>query len=100
MSVILGNAIDNAIEAAEKTEEKYICLLLQYTKGRLLIQISNPYTGELKMGASGEYLTGKTEKEYHGFGLKNIRDTVEKYGGVMDINAKDRKFTLTILLYL
>lgn len=52
------------------------------------------------MGASGEYLTGKTEKEYHGFGLKNIRDTVEKYGGVMDINAKDRKFTLTILLYL
>lgn len=100
MSVILGNAIDNAIEAVEKTEEKYICLLLQYTKGRLLIQISNPYAGELKMGASGEYLTGKTEKEYHGFGLKNIRDTVEKYGGVMDINAKDRKFTLTILLYL
>lgn len=100
MSIILGNAIDNAIEAAEKTEEKSIHLILQYTKGRLLIQIRNPYIGELQKGDSGEYLTVKAEKENHGFGLRNIRETVEKVGGVMNIETKGQKFILTILLYL
>ncbi len=99
MSVILGNAIDNAIEAARETEERRVSVILQYTKGRLLIQISNPYSGELHLGTSGEYLTGKTEKEDHGFGLKSIKDVVEKSGGVMNIEEKEGRFTLTILLY-
>ena len=100
MSIILGNAIDNAIEAAEKTKEKCAGLVLHYTKGRLLIQISNPYIGELKTGIDGEYLTGKAEKEKHGYGLKNIRDAVEQSGGVMHIEAKEQHFTVTILLYV
>lgn len=99
MSVILGNAIDNAIEAAKETEERCVSVILQYTKGRLLIQISNPYSGELHLGTSGEYLTKKAEKENHGFGLKSIKDVVEKSGGVMNIEAKEGEFILTILLY-
>lgn len=99
MSVILGNAIDNAIEAAEETEERRVSVIVLYTKGRLLIQISNPYSGELHLGTSGEYLTQKAEKENHGFGLKSIRDVVEKSGGVMNIEAKEGRFILTILLY-
>ena len=99
MSVILGNAIDNAIEAARETEERRVSVILQYMKGRLLIQISNPYIGELHLGAAGEYLTGKVEKEDHGFGLKSIRDTVEKAGGVMNIEGKEGMFILTVLLY-
>ena len=99
MSVILGNAIDNAIEAAKETEERCVSVILQYTKGRLLIQISNPYSKELQKGTSGEYLTGKAEKENHGFGLKSIKDVVEKNGGVMNIEEKEGRFILTILLY-
>ena len=99
MSVILGNAIDNAIEAAKETEERRVSVIVQYTKGRLLIQISNPYSGELHLGTSGEYLTKKAEKENHGFGLKSIKDVVEKSGGVMNIEAKEGRFILTILLY-
>ena len=99
MSVILGNAIDNAIEAAEETEERRVSVIVLYTKGRLVIQISNPYSGELHLGTSGEYLTKKAEKENHGFGLKSIRDVVEKSGGVMNIEAKEGEFILTILLY-
>lgn len=99
MSVILGNAIDNAIEAAKETEERRVSAILQYTKGRLLIQIRNPYSGELHLGTSGEYLTKKAEKENHGFGLKSIKDVVEKSGGVMNIEAKEGRFILTILLY-
>lgn len=99
MSVILGNAIDNAIEAAKETEERCVSVILQYTKGRLLIQISNPYSKELQTGTSGEYLTQKAEKENHGFGLKSIKDVVEKNGGVMNIEEKEGRFILTILLY-
>ena len=99
MSVILGNAIDNAIEAAKETEERCVSVILQYTKGRLLIQISNPYSKELQKETSGEYLTGKAEKENHGFGLKSIKDVVEKNGGVMNIEEKEGRFILTILLH-
>lgn len=100
MSVVLGNAIDNAIEASKKTEEKKVSIILRYTKGRLLMQISNPYSGELKMTDSGRYLTWKEEKEDHGFGLENIRQTVEKAGGVMNIETKEQRFVLTVLFYL
>lgn len=100
MSVVLGNAIDNAIEASEKTEEKKVSIVLRYTKGRLLIQIGNPYSGELQITDSGRYLTWKEEKEDHGFGLENIRQTVEKAGGVMNIETAEQRFVLTVLFYL
>lgn len=100
MSVILGNALDNAIEAVEKTAEKRIHLILQYTKGRLLIQIKNPYKGKLRKDDAGALLTGKSEKDYHGFGLKSIKDTIEKNSGVMHIDTSGQWFILTVLLYV
>ena len=100
LSVVLGNAIDNAIEAAEKTVEKNISLKLQYTKGRLLFQIENPYSGDLQSTDTYEFETMKKEKSEHGFGLKNMREAVEKAGGVMKIETKKQRFVLTILLYV
>lgn len=100
LSVVLGNAIDNAIEAAEKTAEKNVSLKLQYTKGRLLFQIENPYSGDLQSTDTYEFETMKKEKSEHGFGLKNMREAVEKAGGVMKIETKEQWFVLTILLYV
>ena len=100
LSVVLGNAIDNAIEAAEKTAEKNVSLKLQYTKGRLLFQIENPYSGDLQSTDTYEFETMKKEKSEHWFGLKNMREAVEKAGGVMKIETKEQRFVLTILLYV
>ena len=100
MSVILGNAIDNALEAAEKTEEKRISLVIKYTKGRLLIRVSNPFSGRLDEKGAGRFRTGKADQKNHGLGLKNMEEAAEKLGGVMRVHTERQVFTLTMLLYV
>ena len=43
-------------------------------------------------------LTTKSDKNYHGFGMKSIRQVVEKYGGSLTVNAENDLFRLMILL--
>ena len=100
MSVILGNAIDNALEAAEKTEEKRISLVIKYTKGRLLIRVSNPFSGRLDEKGAGRFRTGKADQKNHGLGLKNMEEAAEKLGGGMRVHTERQVFTLTMLLYV
>ncbi len=100
LSIILGNAIDNAIEACKTVEpaEREIALMINYEKTNLRMAISNPFVGELKMDATGELSTTKTRGR-HGIGLKSIRETVEKYDGLMDISTEGNRFILKILLF-
>lgn len=96
---ILGNLLDNAITAVMQTEKRCILLKLAYTKGRLVIRVSNTYSNEIRYSGD-DIITTKSDTENHGYGLKNIADTVEKYNGYMNITHSDRKFTVDILLYL
>lgn len=101
LSIILGNLLDNAIEATEKLEdeeEKQIFIKLIYQKKRLFIEIRNPYRGSLKKGRSGDYLSGKKDQENHGIGLKSVRKVVEKYDGTLDIHTENQQFQITIIL--
>lgn len=96
---ILGNAIDNAMEAVRKTEEKRIYLSMKYTKGRLLIQIKNRFVGELEYTSANTLKTQKKDAENHGFGVKNIQEAVERLDGVFNIDIQEQNFIVTILLY-
>lgn len=49
LTVILGNLLDNSIEALEKCQNKYLSINLTYDKGVLFIDIKNSYTGKLKI---------------------------------------------------
>ena len=101
LCIVLGNLLDNAIEATEKLEdeeEKQIFIKLIYQKKRLLIEIRNPYRGSLKKGRSGDYLSGKNDQENHGIGLKSVRKVVEKYDGTLDIHTENQQFQITIIL--
>ena len=99
--VLLGNAFDNAIEAAEKVEisERYIELRMGYNKGCLLIEISNSYNGTIKMGNKGEFMTTKQDQKNHGIGMVSMKKVVDTYNGEMTINAENNIFEMTIMLY-
>jgi two-component system sensor histidine kinase AgrC len=99
--VILGNAIDNAIEAAEKVKEykKSIKLAMRYIQNNLSIVIINSYDGNLRRGKNGRILTTKSEPSNHGIGLQSIKKTVEKYNGVIQIENSENEFCLKLLLY-
>lgn len=97
---LLGNAIDNAIESAEKlsdSEKKVISLHVSDQGQMLHIQIDNYYEGELEL-AGGLPVTTKADKHNHGYGVKSIRAIVAKYGGELLIDTENRIFSLQILI--
>lgn len=57
-NIILGNLMDNAIEAAEKSEDRFLQIRIRYQRGMLFIQIRNSYSGERIM-SEGRYLSTK-----------------------------------------
>ena len=102
ISTIFGNAIDNAIESVKKIEDvqkRLIHVTVSGQKGFVHILISNYFEGELKM-VNGVPRTTKKNKEYHGFGIKGIKETVLKYDGSTTIKAENGWFELRILIPL
>lgn len=97
---ILGNLLDNAIEAVMKIpkEERYINVKLVYSQDRLIIRISNSFNGDIEL-ENGEIITSKDEKNNHGLGLKNIKKVVEQNNGYMQVTHDEKIFDVDILLY-
>ena len=91
---IVSNLLDNALEAAAKTDEKTVKLNVTLDNGVLLIKAENSFNGELKEDMAS--LKGGPD---HGHGLKNINRSVDKYGGRMKIAHTDTVFSVSILLY-
>lgn len=97
---IFGNAIDNAIESVRSIEQidKRIIKLAIFKQNQLLfIKFDNYFNNELNV-INGNYLTTKRDKTYHGFGLKSIKNIVDKYGGNVKISTENHWFTLMILI--
>lgn len=101
LCVILGNALDNAIEATckLKEEERFVKVAIHYIQNNLSIGIINSFDGELKRESTGKLLTTKPDVSDHGIGLRSIQKAVEKYDGILQIDPKGQTFTLKILLY-
>lgn len=107
MVIVLGNLLDNAIEACKQLPEekaKELHMELQYDKGNLLLFFENTYDGSFdgKSGVASENQfpkTTKKDKQKHGIGMKNIAEVVKKYNGVMRWKAENKVFYTEVLLY-
>lgn len=101
LTVILGNLLDNALDALERlpsSEEKRLFLHLKYDRGRLVIKVSNTYDGVLVPSLAG-LLTRKSSPSMHGIGLKNVRAAVEKYQGHLKITHDQKLFKVYVIVY-
>jgi hypothetical protein len=100
MVVILGNLLDNSVEALKKLKEnRTIWVSIKYDRGVLIIQIQNNFDGKISVGAKG-LITTKDDKDNHGLGLKNIESTLEKYNGLLEYSYTDNLFKAEVLMYL
>ncbi len=99
ITVILGNLLDNAIEACKNVpeEKRYIGLVLTYKPDYLVIQIENPTSTNLPL-KDGAYRTTKPDFEDHGFGLSNISYLVRRHNGLMKIEPEAGTFKVSIAL--
>ena len=88
--VILGNTLDNAIDACLMLpeEERYIHLQMRAFHDILFCKLENPYKLD----------TSKTTGKTHGYGLQNVRKCVEKYHGDMSIEQDSCIYKITIRL--
>ena len=98
---LLGNALDNAIEAVMKYEkEKRVISLTIREQGQMLhIFIDNYFEGKLKL-KNGYLVTSKADKDYHGFGVRSIRMIAKKYKGDVQISQEKRTFGLQVMIPL
>ena len=99
LNVILGNLLENAIEATEKTSNKYIQIGLQLERNVIFIEIENSYVG--KLIKSGKKLsTTKMDKKNHGLGIENVKSVLNKYNGEIHIEFDDSTFKVNAMMYL
>ena len=99
VGIIFGNLLDNAIEAAEKTDDKRITVDIQIKGNYLSVVITNSIK-ESVLKDNSELLTSKSDKEMHGIGLKSVEAVVKKYDGMLQFYEENDEFCCHILLYI
>ena len=101
LSLIIGNLLDNAMEACmkmKKEEEKFIRVYIDILKGQLYIYVMNS-VGEAPKRVGRIYLTTK-DKKFHGLGLIRMDQVVQKYHGYLDRQNEDGVFATEVMLPL
>lgn len=104
MNVLIGNLLENAIEAAVQTDRKYLKVTIVFKRGVLKIRMENSFlSAETEKGeqqGGWHFLTTKKEKEQHGFGLKSVEKIVEAYSGTMEVTTQKNVFCVNLILYM
>ena len=98
LSVVLGNLIENALEAQAVVPEddRRITVRASFSQGALLLTVENVYAGKLRNTAEGAYLSTKNERR--GTGLSSVRAIVKASGGKLEISHTETHFTVTVFL--
>lgn len=96
--LILSNLLNNAIEASEKCKNAIIKLKFMQEGRQIVISVVNTLSQEPVIEDSKYKSTKTISPELHGFGIENIRETIEKYGGSCVIKHDKTNFRFTILI--
>lgn len=88
LCILLGNLLDNCIEAVEKVNNRFIELIIDKNKDVVFINLRNTFDSSRLKYENGEYITNKSDGKNHGIGMKNIESIINKYNGniVIDID--------------
>lgn len=94
LCALLGNALDNAMEAAEKSGNPVIHVRCRVEKGLFMLQVENALAGD----ETPDLATTKADKTAHGFGLPGMREIAQRYGGSLEASADHGRFELLVCL--
>lgn len=99
LNVLLGNLLDNAIDASMQTEDKKLKITIKLDKGILFLNICN--SCHRIAGGRRDFLeTTKDDKVNHGIGLKNVRRIVEKYHGEITFLYGNDSMETDVMMYI
>lgn len=97
---ILSNLLDNAIEAAKQCDigKRIVKIKMLYEDAVLSIAVSNSYKAEPVLTEDGHIRTTKKNREEHGWGMRNVVATLEKYNAEYIIDYKNGEFVFSIIM--
>ncbi len=99
LNVLLGNLLDNAIDASMQTEDKKLKITLKLDKGILFLNICN--SCQRIAGGRNNFLeTTKEDKVNHGIGLKNVHRIVKKYHGDIAFIYENDSMETDVMMYV
>lgn len=93
--IILGNLLDNAVEAQESVEGGWIGLHMSEDKGVIYIRLENRVADG---GSVRLWETSKDDRMRHGFGIRSVKEILKRYGGTLEFEVGDGKVIATVLL--
>ena len=99
--VLFGNALENAFEAVRRLddpEKRNISLLVRRVANMASIHMENYFSGEIAYDTYGNIMSSKMSREEHGYGVRSMRQIVEKYGGTMTLSADGQTFSVNMLI--
>ena len=99
LTTILGNLLDNALEAAKTAPEglRFLNLTIRRINAMLIIKVENGY-GDTPVQENGKLLTSKKDKAFHGWGLKSVQTAADRYDGTIRTDYKDHVFQSVVTL--
>jgi hypothetical protein len=90
ITIILGNLMDNAIEALKHSERKLLKVNIQFNKGIIRIDIENTYNSSYKK---------KNDGREHGIGLMSVERALQKYHGKLDAYPEENHYHTTAIFF-
>ena len=101
ISVILGNILSNAMEAAEISKDKRVQISSMLKNQIYFIDVKNSFDGILDIdNETGLPMSTKAKDEGHGYGMRNVKKVAEKYFGAVEIQPEDGEVRTTVMMVL
>lgn len=98
---LMGNALDNAIEAAgalDDADRRSVSVVVRQSGGMAIAHVENYFAGTLRFGEDGLPLTGKEDHVNHGFGMKSMRHIARRYHGALHASVRGDIFHLNVAI--
>ena len=99
LTTILGNLLDNALEAAKTAPDKvrFLNLTIRRINAMLIIKVENGY-GNAPAENGGKLVTSKIDKATHGWGLKSVQTAADRYDGTITTDYENGVFQSVVTL--
>lgn len=99
LATILGNLLDNALEAAKTAPDKarFLNLTIRRINAMLIVKVENGY-GNAPKQENGTLITSKVDKSSHGWGLKSVQTAAERYDGAITTDYENGVFRSVVTL--
>ena len=97
-SILLGNLLENAIEACQRMESgnKMISVIGVCNEKCMKFKIKNTFSGHIQKRGQSFYSSKRNNEP--GIGIRSVQSVVEKYGGIIDISNTETFFNVAVII--